>query len=78
MRWALFAVALATWAAGAQTAPNADVKKVSAHRAHEMTLAGLRPGRDSIARAAEVNKYFRIGRDLQGSEKTWLDGSMHL
>jgi hypothetical protein len=43
-----------------------------------MTLAGLRPGRDSIARAAEMNKHFRIGKELQGSEKTWLDGCRHL
>ena len=78
LRRALFAVALATSTTGAQPAPKTGVKEASAHRMNETTLAGLRPGRDSIARAAEMNKHFRIGKGLQGSEKTWLDGCRHL
>jgi hypothetical protein len=78
LRRAFLAVALATTTAGAQTASKSAVKKASAHRANEMTLAGMRPGRDSIARAAELNKHFRIGKEYQGSEKTWLDGCRHL
>ena len=78
LRRALFAVILVTALAGAQTSPKPGAERASAHRANEMTLAGLRPGRDSIARAAELNKHFRIGKELQGSEKTWLDGCRHL
>jgi hypothetical protein len=55
LRRALLAVALATSTAGAQTAPKSAVKKASAHRANEMTLAGMRPGRDMVARA--IRKY---------------------
>src|ERR1700692_2616056 len=66
---ALLAVALLTAAAGAQT----SAKKSSAHRANEMTLAGLRPGRDNVARAAEVNKQFGSGKELGGEQTAWFD-----
>jgi hypothetical protein len=47
------------------------VKKTSAHRANEVTLAGLRPGRDSLVRAVSVNK--RFGGKPQGEQTAWFD-----
>jgi len=59
--------------AGAQSAMKPAVEKASAHRANELTLAGLRPGRDTLARAAELNKEFGKGKELQGEQSVWFD-----
>ena len=75
---ALLAVVLVTAVAPAQTVPKLAAKKAVAHRANELTLAGLRPGRDSVAQAAEMNKHFRIGKELQGNDRGWFDGCRHL
>jgi hypothetical protein len=56
LRRALLAVALLTAVAGAQTAPKSAAKKTSSHRANEMTLAALRPGKDSAERAIGLHK----------------------
>jgi len=49
---ALSAVLVVTTLAGSQTAQQRTTPKdVFAHRANELTLAGLRPGRDSIKKA---------------------------
>jgi hypothetical protein len=42
--------------AGAQTTDKPASKKVSVHRANELTLAGLRPGRDTATRAIQLYK----------------------
>jgi hypothetical protein len=58
----------------AQTAsPTPPAKKASTHRANELTLAGLRPGRDTLARAALVNKPFGAGKELPGEQTAWFD-----
>jgi len=54
--------------AGGTPAQNAPAK-----RANETTLAGLRPGRDNLARAVEVNKRFGSGKQLQGEQTAWFD-----
>jgi len=70
---ALLAVILVTSTAGAQTASKPAAKHVRATRANEMTLAGLRPGRDTLARAAEANKEFGSGKELPGEQTVWFD-----
>ena len=55
-RRALFAVTLVVSTASAQTAPKAPAQKASLHRANEMTLAGLRPGKDTASTAIGLYK----------------------
>ncbi len=52
---ALFALFLVTALAGAQTLQKPAAKKAP-HRANELTLAELRPGRDSASRAVQLYK----------------------
>jgi hypothetical protein len=59
---ALFALALAASTVGAQTASTPPAQQVSAKRANEMTLAGLRPGVDSVTRAIAKYKAPAFGR----------------
>ena len=47
-------------------------QNVAAKRANEVTLAGLRPGRDSLTRAAVVNRRFGGGKQ-QGEQTAWFD-----
>jgi hypothetical protein len=63
------AVAIAGGAQSQKVAP----KKAPATRANELTLAGLRPGRDTLARAAQVNKRFGNGKELPGEQTAWYD-----
>ena len=67
LRRALFAVALVTSTAGAQPAPKAGAKKVALHRANEMTLAKLRPGRTTTTQALVIYKQWPLG--LGGHEE---------
>jgi len=48
-------------------------RKATAQRANELTLAGLRPGRDSLTRAAQLNKPFGNGKALPGDQTVWVD-----
>ena len=70
---ALLPFCLTFMLASAQTAQKSATGKAAAHRANEMTLAGLRPGRDSLARAAQVNKEFGKGKELSGDQTVWFD-----
>jgi len=79
LRRALLILVWLPCVASAQSSPTATVaKKVSAHRANELTLAGLRPGRDNLARAAELNKSFGNGKSLPGDQTVWLDACRDL
>ena len=72
-------VALAATFAGAQvpkTRPAAQ--KTVSHRVNEMELAGLRPGRDGLVRAAQLNKEFGKGNDQPGDQTIWLDACRDL
>ncbi len=71
-RRALIAVTLITAIAGAQT-QKTPAKKAPAAKANELTLAGLRPGRDTLAKAAQMNKQFGEGKSLQGDQVAWFD-----
>jgi hypothetical protein len=79
LRRALLAVALLTAVAGAQTAPKSGAKKASAHRANELTLAGLQPGRDALHRAVKLlGGYVQIDpSDAKGTtdkaQAVWMD-----
>ena len=56
--------------AGAQTTGKLAGKKVSPHRANELTLAGLRPGRDTATRAIQL--YKRPSQsDRQSNQMSW-------
>jgi hypothetical protein len=70
---ALFVGMLASAVACGQTGERAAAKKTTAARVNELTLAGLRPGRDTLARAAEVEKQFGNGKDLPGEQTVWFD-----
>jgi len=69
----LLASLLASTLAIAQTPPKPTAKEAIAHRANELTLAGLRPGQDSVARAAQLNKQFGKGKELPGDQRVWFD-----
>jgi hypothetical protein len=64
--------------ANAQTNQKPAVKKAAASRVNEFTLAGLRPGRDTLARAALLNKQFGNGKDLPGEQTAWYDACRNL
>jgi hypothetical protein len=48
-------------------------KKTAAHRANELTLAGLRPGRDSVERAIKLYREFGDGKRPQSDDSVWFD-----
>jgi hypothetical protein len=58
--------------AGAQT-PKATAKKIAVHKANELTLAGLRPGKDTIERAVNLYRQFGNGRQPLGGDSVWFD-----
>ena len=71
-RAALFVLFLASTFVSAQTPQNPAVKK-AAHRANELTLAGLRPGKDTTSRAEHLYKAPENWMTEQG-ELTWENG----
>lgn len=74
LRRVLFAVALLPFTVGAQSSPTKPAaKRASEHRANELTLAGLRPGRDTVPRAAQLNKEFGGGKTMPGDQMVWFD-----
>jgi hypothetical protein len=52
--------------------PKAGPKKTAAHRANELTLAGLRPGKDNVERAVTLYRQFNHDKKPQG-ESVWFD-----
>jgi hypothetical protein len=56
----------------AQT-PRVQPKKTAAHKANEMTLAGLRPGQDSVERAASLYRQFSKDKTSRSDESVWFD-----
>ena len=69
----LLGLYLVSAVANARTPQKAAAKKTSARRVNELTLAGLRPGRDSLARVAQLNKQFGDGKGLPGDQLVWFD-----
>ena len=66
---AVFAMAAGVAAQGQNTA----TKKVAAHRANELTLAGLRPGIDKLKKAAQLNERFGKKSASEASQAEWHD-----
>lgn len=69
---ALLLLCLATTAANAQTPQKPPLRKPPAKRANELTLAGLRPGRDTLTRAKHLYKSYADPLREQG-ESIWDD-----
>jgi hypothetical protein len=73
LRRALFLTGIAAALAYGQSQSKPVAKKTAAHRANELTLAGLRPGKDTLARAALLNKPLGTGQDLMDQQTAWYD-----
>ena len=80
---ALLALALVTMIATTETVAHPfrgearqkpTPKTTATKKANELTLAGLRPGRDSVTRAAQFNRQFRDGKERQADQSVWVDG----
>jgi hypothetical protein len=54
-------------------APLQGQAKAAGRRANELALAGLRPGRDAIARAVRLYKAAETPKQPGGAEWTWTD-----
>ena len=59
--------------AGAHPSQKAVPKKASAHRANELTLAGLRPGRDKLERAEQLYRSIDPESSTNDSQTVWKD-----
>jgi hypothetical protein len=68
VRMALLASLLTSTLTIAQTPP-----KKAAHRANELTLAGLRPGRDRLSRAVRLYRNIDPKSSTNDSQTIWLD-----
>jgi hypothetical protein len=72
--WAnISALAVAVCALSAAQTPKAAPKKAAAHRANELTLAGLRPGTDTLARAKQVTLGWGNGKSSGDAQTEWFD-----
>jgi hypothetical protein len=54
-----------------------NAKKSVEHRANELTLAGLRPGRDTLVRATGLNKKVDDSSTNKDSQIIWTDKCRH-
>ena len=73
VRSLLLASLLASTLAIAQTPPRPTAKKVPAKRVNELTLAGLRPGKDNAARASGMYRKWLPGPDRKEDQLSWWD-----
>jgi len=73
LKWAPLALLLTNTFTNAQTTQNPPPKKAAAQRANELTLAGLRPGRDTLARAIQLNSEFQRKSNQQDFQTEWFD-----
>ena len=48
-------------------------KPAAVHRANEVTLAGLHPGRDTLQRATQLNKAISAGESRPDGQTIWID-----
>jgi hypothetical protein len=72
LRRALWGMFLASTIASAQTTQKAVAKKTGAHRANELTLAGLRPGRDSAERAISLYREPSNPKEERDAQLQWV------
>lgn len=74
MRFWLCASALAVGLAGAAVEVGVEAQAPAASRANELTLAGLRPGKDTLSRAEKRYKpKYRIPKKDTENLKVWWD-----
>jgi len=75
---AMLAICAVAMAAGAQAQKQA-AKKVAAKRANELTLAGLRPGRDRVGKASQMFRKFKVTgeSELKAGQILWSDACRH-
>ena len=76
LKRALWGLLLVSTLALAQTHQTLPSKKVAAHRVNELTLAGLRPGRDRLSRTVSLyHNYHEIDpkSSTHDSQTVWLD-----
>jgi len=71
LRRALVLSAVLASALGARQKPTAT--PAAAHRANELTLAGLHPGRDTLSRATQLNKSISEGKARPDGQTLWID-----
>jgi hypothetical protein len=64
---------LAATMAAAQAVHQQPAKNATAHRANELTLAGLRPGRDTLNRAMQLYHTVDPKSSTKDSQTVWLD-----
>jgi hypothetical protein len=70
---ALLCLCLTSAFASAQIPQKPVPKKSSAQRANELTLAGLRPGRDRLGRAVQLYRGIDPKSSTNDSQTIWLD-----
>ena len=73
LKWVLLGLLLTNAPTNAQTTQNPPPKKTAAHRANELILADLRPGRDTLARAIQLNAEFQRKSNQQDFQTEWFD-----
>ena len=73
LKRALLGLLLTNAFTNAQTTRNPPPNKAAAHHANELTLAGLRPGRDTLARAIQLNSEFQRKSNQQDFQTEWFD-----
>lgn len=73
LKSALLALLLVTTLAGAQTSQKPAAKK-AAHRANELTLCGLRPGRDGATKARSLYHKWSPWPPTKDEPLGWIDG----
>lgn len=73
VRRALLASLLASTLAIAQTPPRPTAKKATTHRADELTLAGLRPGRDGTTKATSLYHKWLAWPATKDEQLAWVD-----
>jgi hypothetical protein len=71
LKGALGGLLLISTLATAQTPQTPTPKKVGAERANELTLAGLRPGRDTASRAVQLYKQPNNKTESQDAQMVW-------
>src|ERR1700688_1434211 len=67
------AVAAVLCAVSLAQTPKAEHRKTAAHRANELTLAGLRPGTDTLARGKQATLGWGDGRLSGDGQTEWFD-----
>jgi hypothetical protein len=77
LRRAFFAFSAAAVLANAQTTHEPAAKKTETRRVNELTLARLRPGRDTVDRALRLYRRDYSQHGLRDSQVSWSDECHH-